>query len=282
MSRPSPAVRTVLVTGASQGIGRACVDAFAARGWNVVATMRTPGEHAELARAGEDGRGGAVAVERLDVTDAASIESAFAAAVARFGAVDCVVNNAGYGLTGVFETMGEAQVARQVDTNLLGVLRVCRVAIAHMRPRRRGTIVNVTSMGGRLAFPLYSVYHATKFAVEGFSESLAYELAPLGLRVRIAEPGPVRTAFYGASMDHEAGAGLEEYADYTSRAMLKLNAAGAGGTSAEHVARVIVRAAESRGRRLRWPTDHRARTLIWLARVLPHPVLAALVRRSVA
>ena len=267
--------RTVLITGTSSGIGRACVDAFADRGWNVVATMRTPDDHRAMERDG-------VLLARLDVTDAPSIEAAFAAAVERFGHIDCVVNNAGYGLTGVFETMDEEQISRQVDTNVLGVLRVCRAAIAHMRPRRSGTIVNVTSMGGRITFPLYSVYHATKWAVEGFSESLQYELAPLGIRIRIAEPGPVRTEFYGRSMDHEAGAGLDDYAMYASRAMARMNSGGANGASPEQVARTIVRAAESRRGKLRWPTDRTARMLIWLNRALPQRVFATLVRRSVS
>lgn len=271
--------RTVLITGTSSGIGRACVDAFASAGWNVLATMRSPERHAAMARPAE-ARAGAVELARLDVTEQASIDAAFAIAIERFGSVDCVVNNAGYALTGVFEEMSDEQLRCQFDTNVLGVLRVSRSAIAHMRPRRAGTIVNVTSMGGRLAFPLYSPYHATKWAVEGFSESLQYELRQFGIRVRIAEPGPVRTEFYGGSMTHEAGADIDDYGEYVGRAMMRMNASGAGGASPERVARSILRAAQSRSWRLRWPTDGTSRLLLTLRALLPQRAFAALVRRA--
>ena len=271
--------RTVLITGTSSGIGRACVDAFANAGWNVLATMRSPERHAAMARPAA-ARSGAVELARLDVAEQASIDAAFAIAVERFGSVDCVVNNAGYALTGVFEEMTDEQLLRQLDTNVLGVMRVCRAAIAHMRPRRAGTIVNVASMGGRFAVPLYSPYHATKWAVEGFSESLQFELRQFGIRVRIAEPGPVRTEFYGDSMTHEAGAGLDDYGDYVMRAMLRMNASAAGGASPERVARSIVRAAQSRGWRLRWPTDPTSRLLLTLRAVLPPRAFALLVRHA--
>lgn len=267
---------TVLITGASSGIGRACVDAFAARGWNVLATMRTPGEHGELARDAA-GTHGAVRLARLDVTDPPSIDAAFKAAIDAFGAVDCVVNNAGYGLVGVFETLDDDSIARQLDTNVLGLMRVTRAAIEHMRPRRSGTIVQVASMGGRLTLPLYSAYHATKFAVEGFSESLQYELAPIGIRVRIVEPGPIATDFYGRSMDDADGTSPPpgyEWARATSDAMV---ASGANGATPESVARTIVRAAQSRGGRLRWPAGRTAWLLLTLQRVLPAPAFRWLV-----
>jgi NAD(P)-dependent dehydrogenase (short-subunit alcohol dehydrogenase family) len=269
---------TVLITGASSGIGRACIDAFAARGWNVVATMRSPDEHREREQ-DASGANGAVRVARLDVTDQASIDAAFALAIETFGHVDCVVNNAGYGLTGVFEATDDATIQRQFDTNVFGVMRVTRAAIAHMRPRRSGTIVNVTSMGGRITFPLYSAYHASKFAVEGFSESLQYELDRVGIRVRIVEPGPIATDFYGRSMD-QPDAPLPDGYGWAASVQDGMTANGSSGASPELVARLIVRAAQSRGGRLRWSTRGTARALLLLNRLLPGRTFRSLIRVS--
>jgi NAD(P)-dependent dehydrogenase (short-subunit alcohol dehydrogenase family) len=149
-------VPTVLITGSSAGLGRAVVRRFQAAGWNVIATMRSPDKETEL------GHLPGVAVLPLDVTDAGSIDAAFAAATERFGGVDVVINNAGYGLHGPFELLAPDQIRRQFETNVFGLMAVCRAAIPRFRVRKHGVIVNVASMGGRVTFPLYSVYHATK------------------------------------------------------------------------------------------------------------------------
>jgi short-subunit dehydrogenase len=148
-----------------------------------------------------------------------------------------------------------------------------------MRPRRAGTIVNVTSMGGRITFPLYSVYHASKFAVEGFSESLQYELDRVGIRVRIVEPGPIATDFYGRSMDQPDATPPDGYA-WAASAHDGMTANGSSGASPELVARLIVRAAQSRGGRLRWSTRGTARALLLLNRVLPGRTFRSLIRVS--
>jgi NAD(P)-dependent dehydrogenase (short-subunit alcohol dehydrogenase family) len=197
--------QTILITGSSTGLGRATAKLFHARGWNVVATMRTPDNESELADLDN------VLVTRLDVTDPGSIAAAVDAGLTRFGHIDAVVNNAGYGAYGPLEATPTDKIRRQFDVNVLGLLDTTKALLPHFRANRGGTVVNVSSMGGRLTFPLGTLYHGTKFAVEGLSESLHYELAPFGVRVKIIEPGRIRTDFDGRSFDFSNDPALTEY-----------------------------------------------------------------------
>ena len=197
--------RTILITGASSGIGRATAHHFQREGWNVVATMRNPdqaGDLADLAR---------VLPARLDVTDAASVQAAVQAAVAQFGGIDVLLNNAGYGAYGPLEAFDMDGIRRQFETNVLGLLQVTKAVLPVLRKAGQGVIVNVSSIGGRITFPLGALYHGTKFAVEGLSEALHYELEPLGIRVKIVEPGMIATDFSGRSFDFRPGEGLADY-----------------------------------------------------------------------
>jgi NAD(P)-dependent dehydrogenase (short-subunit alcohol dehydrogenase family) len=209
--------QTVLITGSSTGIGKATAKHFRDQGWNVVATMRTPERETELKDAGN------VMLARLDVTDADSIQAAIDAGLARFGRIDAVVNNAGYGLTGSFESMTLERIRRQFETNVFGLMEVTRRILPHFRAHKAGTVINVASMGGRLTFPFYSVYHATKWAVDGFSESLQFELRPLGIRVKIVEPGAIKTDFYDRSVDLAHDRALSEYNALVDKAMRRMN-----------------------------------------------------------
>ena len=264
----------VLVTGASSGIGRATVEACAARGWSVAATMRRPEDAADLAMLP------GVALLPLDVTSEESVASAVASVVTIFGRLDAVVNNAGYAIDGVFEGADDSSIRRQFDTNVFGLMRVTRAAIPVMRRQGRGTIVQVSSMGGRVTFPLYSIYHATKWAVEGFSESLAFEVRPFGIRVRLVEPGAIRTDFYGRSRERiapPAGAGYEELFERCEG--ISLSAGRQGGSGPEVVADTIVRAIADRGWRLRYPVAAPARKLMALRKALPEAWFLRLIRR---
>lgn len=185
---------TVLITGCSSGIGAAAVQHFAAQGWNVAATLRNPAS-AHF----EDGAG-KVATFALDVTDQKSVDAAAAQAAERFGQIDVLINNAGYGLFGPFETATQEVIERQFQTNVFGVFAVTRAVLPHMRERASGVIINVASLTGLVAMPLYSLYAASKFAVVGFSESLSHELGPLGIRVKVFAPGAVATDFSGRSL----------------------------------------------------------------------------------
>lgn len=263
--------RTVLITGATSGIGRAAVEAFAGEGWSVLATARDPGRAGDLA--GRDG----VRVLALDVTDPASVLAARDEALA-IGPVDAVVNNAGYGLDGVFEAMTDDDIRGVFETNVFGLMRVTRAFIPHFRARGTGTFVQVASMGGRLTFPLYSVYHATKWAVEGFSESLQYELEQFGIRVHIVEPGVIRTDFYGrnrATAGAEVPSAYDAFAANVARVSME---AGAKGESADVVAEAIVRAAEGSGR-MRIPVGKPAPALLRARKLLPEGLFLRQVKR---
>ncbi len=268
--------KTVLVTGTSSGIGRSTALEFARRGWNVVATMRTPSQEKGL------GTIPGIALAPLDVTDAASIEAAIRLAVDRFGGLDAVINNAGYGLVGPFEATSPEQVLAQFDTNVFGLLNVSRAALPHLR-ERKGTLVNVTSMGGRLTFPLHSVYHASKFAVEGFSEALAQEVRGTGVKVRVVEPGAIRTDFYSrsAQLALPLREDLSDYRVYTANVLANTTAVSERGSFPEAVARTIVRATESKGGRLRYAVGPDARALLWIRRFLPSCVYGFVVRAAV-
>ena len=195
--------RTVLITGASTGIGRATAEHFQREGWNVGATMRSPKDGQELSQLSN------VHVTRLDVTDDESIATAVAEVSERFGSIDALINNAGFGAYGPLEITSSETIRRQFDTNVIGLLEVTQAVIPVMRNQGDGVIVNISSVGGRMAFPFGSLYHGSKFAVEGISEALAYELLPLGIKVKIVEPGAVATDFAGRSfvftMDPEGG-----------------------------------------------------------------------------
>lgn len=199
------------ITGCSTGFGRELARLVLERGWRVAATARRPDALKDLV-AGHDGRGLAVA---LDVTDQVQVEGAVRAAEQAFGRIDVLVNNAGYGYLSAVEEGEEAEIRAMFDTNLFGLAAVTRAVLPGMRARRSGCIVNISSQGGMIGFPGSGYYAATKFAVEGLSESLAKEVGPLGLRVLIVEPGPFRTDWAGRSLkqsatfieDYEATAG---------------------------------------------------------------------------
>jgi len=264
----------VLVTGASSGIGRATVAACAARGWRVAATMRRPEDAGDLASLADS------LVLPLDVTSTESVESAVAAVVARFGRLDAVVNNAGYAVDGVFEGADDAAISRQFETNVFGLMRVTRAVIPVMRHQGGGTLVQVSSMGGRVTFPLYSIYHATKWAVEGFSESVAFELRPFGIRVRIVEPGAIRTDFYGRSRERIEPPAESGYDDLVARCEAISLAAGRQAISGpEVVADTIVRSITDRGWRLRYPVAPPASMLMSLRKMLPESWFLRLIRR---
>jgi NAD(P)-dependent dehydrogenase (short-subunit alcohol dehydrogenase family) len=185
--------RRIFITGCSTGLGRAATRLFAQRGWSVIATMRRPAAEAELGALPN------VSLLELDVTRPEQITAAAKQALAT-GPIDAVWANAGYGLAGPVEGTTDEQLERQLATNLRGAIQTTRAFIEHFRERRAGLFLTTTSIGGLLTFPFNSVYHATKWALEGFSESLAFELAPFGIRVKTISPGGIQTDFAGRSL----------------------------------------------------------------------------------
>ena len=267
--------KTVLITGTSTGIGRATALYFQQRGWNVAATMRTPAKERELGQLPN------VACIALDVTRADSIAQGLREAIARFGKLDAVVNNAGYALSGPFEASTPEQIRRQFETNVFGLMEVCRQVLPHFRQQKAGVLINVASMGGRLTLPLYSSYHSTKWAVEGFSESLHYELRPLGITVKIVEPGAIKTDFMDRSADVVTAAGLPEYQELVDVTTANYASAGNNGASPRLVAESIFKAAADGSRRLRYTVGSDARGLLALRGVIPESWFYALVRSIV-
>ncbi|MDX5445533.1 MAG: SDR family NAD(P)-dependent oxidoreductase [Zoogloeaceae bacterium] len=199
--------RVWFITGASRGFGLETARAALARGDRVVATARKPesitavlGEHQNLLPVG------------LDVTDEAQAVAAARAAVERFGRIDVLLNNAGFGLLGAVEEASASEVERVYATNVFGLLKVTRAVLPHMRRARGGLVINISSIGGYWSYPGWTVYGSTKFAVEGLSEGLARELAPLGIRVTCVQPGFFRTDFLDSSSLSSTATQIDDYA----------------------------------------------------------------------
>jgi NAD(P)-dependent dehydrogenase (short-subunit alcohol dehydrogenase family) len=201
--------KTWFITGAGRGLGTEIAKAALAAGDNVVATARDT-KRLQEALGGDSDRLLNVA---LDVTDAKQAEQAVHAAVARFGGIDVLVNNAGYGHLGFFEEARDEDIRIQFDTNLFGVFRVTQAVLPVMRRAKRGRIFNLSSIGGLRGVAFGSLYCATKFALEGFSESLAQEVAPFGISVTIIEPGPFRTDFLTPESLRFGGKTIGDYDD---------------------------------------------------------------------
>ncbi len=265
--------KVVLITGASSGIGLHTAKLFQSKNWKVAATMRSPEKATELQKIVD------IECFRLDVTDNDFIRNAIAGTIEKFGRIDAVVNNAGFAVVGPFEAATEEQIERQMQTNVYGLMNVCREILPIFREQKRGTIINVASMGGRLTFPLYSIYHASKWAVEGFSESLQYEVKDFGIKIKIIEPGPIKTDFYDRSMSISKKEGLTAYDNFAARAMPNMQKAGETGPDGSVVAEVIYAAATDGSWKMRYPVNSRA--ILTLRRLLPDALFLPIVRKVV-
>jgi NADP-dependent 3-hydroxy acid dehydrogenase YdfG len=240
--------KTILITGASSGIGRATAKLFQKKGWNVIATMRSPEKESELNELDN------ILVKKLDVLELDTIKSAIKEGLQTFGKIDVVLNNAGYGLMGTFESASRESIIRQFGVNVQGLFDVTQQALPHFRENKDGMFINISSVGGRMTFPLMPLYHSTKWAVEGFSESLRWEMAQIGVKVKVIEPGGVATDFGGRSLDMQHNQDLTEYNAFVSAFM------GALGdimnpetmTKPERIAEVIFEAATDESDKLRY------------------------------
>ncbi|MGQ9371538.1 SDR family oxidoreductase [Azospirillum sp. ST 5-10] len=183
--------KTWFITGASSGFGRLLTERLLERGDRVAATLRRTDALDDLTAT----HGDALRVEALDVTDTAAVRRVVDGAFAALGRIDVVVSNAGYGLFGAAEEVSDAQIRHQIDTNLIGSIQVIRAALPHLRAQGGGRILQVSSEGGQIAYPNFSLYHATKWGIEGFVEAVAQEVAPFGIAFTLVEPGPARTDF---------------------------------------------------------------------------------------
>jgi NAD(P)-dependent dehydrogenase (short-subunit alcohol dehydrogenase family) len=262
-----------VITGASSGIGKAAAKLFRDKGWNVVATMRDPSAERDLTASPT------FKLVPLDVQDPASPPAAVAAAIQAFRRIDVWLNNAGYGALGPLEAGTREQIQRQFDVNVFGLIACAQAVAPHFRANKAGVLINVSSIGGIMTVPAYSVYNASKFAVEGLSEGLWYELGSFGIKVKVIEPGAIKTDFGGRSMDAWDISAVPAYAGF----MAKVRATRADFTknsaTPELVAGVIHEAATDPSDRLRYLVGPDAKRIWPVRRWLGYRAQMKIVRR---
>jgi NAD(P)-dependent dehydrogenase (short-subunit alcohol dehydrogenase family) len=244
-------MKTIFITGASSGLGKATAKLFHEKGWNVIATMRNPEKETELSYLKN------VTLLPLDVTIYEQIQNTVQKAI-ELSDIDIVFNNAGYGLIGPLEGLTDEQITKQLNTNLLGVIRVTNAFIPYFRERKNGLFISTTSIGGLLAFPLGSVYHATKWGLEGWSESMAYELNTFGVNIKTVSPGAIRTEFMHGSLDT---GNKPEYEAMTNNMFATAEAMFAMASSPEQIAEVVYEAATDGKNKLRYVAGEDAKAL---------------------
>ena len=269
-----------LITGASSGIGEAAALYLAERGWRVIATSRSAARLEPLiARAREGGL--AIAPVEMDINSEANVARVMPEALARYGAIDALVNNAGFGLWGPMQTLSDAELKLQFETNFFAAVRVTRAALPAMLERRSGIVVNVSSVLGRMGTPFNGAYVSSKFALEGMSESLKTELQPFGIRVALVEPGLFRTNFpRNASVAAGADASHPLYGEHIERYRGNHDLFERFGGDPARVARLIYKVIMSPNPPFRNPIGLDAHAGILGARLLPQGVYWRLLRKA--
>ena len=270
---------TILITGATAGIGRHTALALARAGHRVFAAGRRANALESLEK---EAAGLKLEGIVLDVTKAESIEAAKKTIEEKTGGygVDAVVNNAGYGSLGPLEEVSDEALRAQFDTNVFGLMAVTRAFLPKMRERGFGRVVNISSLGGRVTFPLMGAYHGTKYAVEAFSDALRNELHPFGIGVSIVEPGYIRTEFADVAMKTIDVPATSPFAPIVSRAEEMLALFDKTGVGPEHVARAIRKALESRRPSARYVAPWRTYMGLWMFRLLPTAWMDAILRAA--
>ncbi|GAB3888888.1 oxidoreductase [Terrabacter terrigena] len=267
--------KVALVTGASAGIGESIAVLLAEAGWTVYAVARRVDRMAGLAARG-------VTAFAMDVTDDDSMVSGVRRVLDEQGRIDALVNNAGYGSYGPVETVPIEEARRQFEVNVFGLARLTQLVIPRMRRQQSGTVVNISSIGGKIYEPLGAWYHATKFAVEGWSDSLRLELAPFGIDVVLVEPGPIVSEWDGIAADGilawSRGTVYEDTA-HRMAAMFRRTYASSQVSGPEAVAEKVLVSLEAANPAARYPAGRGARTIITARRLLPDRVMDVVMRR---
>lgn len=270
--------KAVLITGCSTGIGRATAEHLAEKGWTVYATARRPDSIADLCDKG-------CRTLALDVTDEASMRAAVDAVVSETGAVGVLVNNAGYGLEGAAEVTPMDEIRRQFETNVFGLIRLCQLALPAMREQGWGRIVNVSSVGGKMTLPGGAYYHASKHAVESFSDALRFETAGFGVRVIVIQPGLIKTEFGNTVNANIERADAGPYADFNEAVAKTVTgvydgvfAKLGGAVGPEAVADVIERAITRDRPKTRYRITSGARFILTMRKLLPDRGYDAMLR----
>src|SRR4051795_3044663 len=270
------AARVAVVTGASSGIGAAAARRLHAEGFTVYAVARRVERMKDLVELG-------IRVEPVDVTDDASMTALVDTILAESGQIDVLVNNAGYGSYGALEDVPIEEARRQFEVNVFGLARLTQLVLPGMRSRRQGRIINVSSVGGKIYEPLGGWYHATKFAVEGLSDSLRVELRPFGIDVVVIEPGPILTEWNEISranlLERSSGTPYEQQASAVAKVLANADRPGIGSRPVV-VARKIAHAATTEHPRARYPVGRGAGTIVRARKVLPDRALDAVIARA--
>lgn len=256
--------KTILITGASSGIGKATAKLFAEKGWNVAATMRAPEKETELNKM--EG----IRIYQLDVTKKDDLQTILPEVNQAFPRIDVLLNNAGYGAIGAFEKSTPRAIRRQFEVNVFGAMDLTRKLIPHFRENGSGIIINVSSVAGRMTSPLYTLYNASKYALEGFSEALQYELKDFNIRIKIIEPGPIQTDFRGRSMEIFENDQIKGYKKIESAVLNSLEKRNRNAPGPELVARTIFKAATDGKDKLRYASGKQARIILTSRHLMPN------------
>jgi short-subunit dehydrogenase len=263
--------KTVFITGASAGIGRETAILFANKGWQVIASMRNPEKDTVLNQYKN------IKLVKLDVLDETNIKDCVHNVLLDYGKIDVLINNAGLGVFGVFEAATMEQIYRQYDTNVFGTMRVMKAFLPSFRKEKNGVIINLSSGVGKIAVPYMSLYNATKFSIEGLTESLQYELNPLGIRVKLVLPGNIKTNFFNALITTDVSA----FPDYQNAQKLGIESAvemNTKGAEPEMVAKVIYKAATDNSNRLRYLAGKDVKLFLFMRKLLPDRLFFTLIK----
>jgi NAD(P)-dependent dehydrogenase (short-subunit alcohol dehydrogenase family) len=241
-------MKTIFITGASSGIGKSTAKLFSQKGFQVIASMRSPEKEDELHKLEN------VLVVKLDVEKREEMEEAIHQGIEKFGTIDTLINNAGYCAFGPLELATDEQIRKQYNVNVFGVMNMIQAILPHFRQKNDGSIINISSIGGKVANPYLSLYQSSKFAIEGLSESLYYELAPYHIKVKLIEPGNIETDFTGRSLQVLQRDDIKDYDDHIQKFLDMLMADRKKGniSSPELVAEVILKAVEDKSDQFRY------------------------------
>jgi short-subunit dehydrogenase len=266
--------KTVVITGASIGIGKATAILFAQKGWNVVASMRSPEKEQDLRQYPN------IELAKLDITDEANIHAFTEGVIKTYGKIDVLINNAGLGVFGVFEGATMEQIFNQFNTNVFGTMRMIKSFLPHFRQQKQGVIVNISSGVGKIGVPYQSLYNATKFSLEGFTEALQYELEPLGIHVKLVLPGNIKTNFFNALITTDVSQ-LPDYQRNQELALGSLVEMNQKGTTPQDVAEVIFKSATDGSNRLRYLAGSDVKLFLRLRSLLPDGLFFKIIKSQI-
>jgi NADP-dependent 3-hydroxy acid dehydrogenase YdfG len=267
-------MKTILITGTSSGIGKEAAVMFAKNGWKVAATMRDS-RNFHIFNGVEN-----ITTHALDVKDIDSIKTCISHIIQDFGKIDVLINNAGIYDTNPLELTSEKLIENIVETNIKGVIYTTKIILEHFRKNKSGVIVNLSSIAGRVTFPFQSIYHTSKWAIEGFSESLYYELKPLNIKVKIVEPGMVKTNIYNAVLEIPFEQYPEEYRNNFKKWHKYLMKNLGNGYFPELDAKTIYRAVNSNNLKLRYTSDFTTKAVFILRSLFPLSIFQNIINKQ--